>query len=376
MGARAKSGEPRYVFGLSASPKAPELLGFVASEGADGEFVEGVPTLASVGSAGQVKLNALDAPKGPDDFSIPVWSSDSSIAYLLLDSGIFQFDLPSHKSTRLLSGNMTGLALSRSGNELAFWLSEKGSETLVLFDLRKMKERWRSKISNQYEGDEYGHELAFSPDDELLYARCYDETNRTPLRMYDIKTGANRVFTANVTSVASYERGIIFIEVRGRVKKLVIVTSARKHVFWKSETSFTKLNSSGSHRWVVLQNLATKEVGLVDSQSLLTNKLGFACDAATVLSDGTIVCSLNGKVTVKTHATSKSLPGNLLPGSVLNQFNVYENQEAKSACRLEGWREKGVCYSKMAPGEAKAIIPVIENRVSSGDEQCWIKGKT
>ena len=225
-----------------------------------------------------------------------MWQPDASSAYFETDQGIYQLSLADGEPKPLWKGSSVGLAISRDGLYLAFWRVEKGTDTLVLYDLKKKSETRTWPVPDRFESDKAGWDIAFAHDGHALYARTYDEPSSTPLKRFDISTGKVDVVTSDCYAVAEGKKAAYFIAVSGNARSLHKITSGTRSIL-VANYGYDSLSRTGNRRWLVSQDFRTKEIAIFDSEDDSIKLIGKR-ESAAVLSDGRVFQVKRGDITV------------------------------------------------------------------------------
>jgi len=285
----------KSIFAIAPSPVPSNVLFYGSAEEAEGEIVTGniFKLRLDSGEGDVVQLKAPGASNPP----VPVWQPDGSSAYFETDKGIYQVSSAGGPPEMLWKGPSDGLAISPDGLWLAFWRVEKGTDTLVLYDLKKKSEARTWRVPDLFESDKGGWDMAFAHDGRALYARTYDQTSSTPLKRLDIGSGNLTVVSPNSYAVAEGTGAVYFIAVSGTDRSLhKVVDGAHSSLVAKS-FGYDSLVGSGKSRWLVSQDYRTKEMAVLDTQTDAIKPIG-KHESATVLSDGKLLLVKGAEITV------------------------------------------------------------------------------
>lgn len=255
----------RSIFAIAPSPVGAGVLFYGSAEEAEGEIVTGNLYRLRLDGA---ESNALRL-KAPDasNPSSPVWKPDGSSAYFETHQGIYQLSSSDGPPQPLWSGPSAGLAVSPDGLLLAFWRVEKGTDTLVLYDLKKKSEARTWPIPDRFESDKGGWDVAFAPDGHALYARTYDEPSNTPLKRFDTGSGKVDLVTRDCYSVAASKKAVYFIAVTNHTRSLQKIASGPYSVLVAKDYSYDSLARGGNSRWLISQDYRSKEMAVFDTES-------------------------------------------------------------------------------------------------------------
>jgi Tol biopolymer transport system component len=295
----------KSIFAIAPSPVTSNVLFYGSAEEADGEIVTG--NLFSLrldsGKGDAVQLKAPDASNPPS----PVWQPDGSSAYFETDKGIYQVSSAGGAPEMLWKGPSDGLAISPDGLRLAFWRVEKGTDTLVLYDLKKKSEARTWRVPDLFESDKAGWDVAFAHDGLALYARTYDQTSSTPLKRFDVGSGKLTVVSPNSYAVAEGKGAVYFIAVSGTEKSLHKIVDGVHSSLVAKNFGYDSLAKSGSARWLVSQEYRTEELALLDTQTDAIQRIG-KHESAAVLSDGKLLLVNGSEITVGDFSCSANKP--------------------------------------------------------------------
>lgn len=285
----------KSIFAIAPSPVGSNVLFYGSAEEAEGELVTGnLFRLRLNGTENDVvQLKAPDASNPP----APVWQPDGSAAYFETDQGIHQLSSAGETPELLWKGPAEGLAISPDGLALAFWRVEKGTDTLVLYDLKKKSEVRTWRIPDRFESDKSGWDMAFAHDGHALYARTYDETSSTPLKRFDINSGNATVVSPNSYAVAEGKEAVYFIAVSGAARSLHKITTGGHSSLVAKEYGYDSLTRGGSPRWLVSQDYRTKEMAVLDTETDTVKRIG-KHESASVLPDGKLLRVKGSEITV------------------------------------------------------------------------------
>ena len=285
----------KSIFAIAPSPVGANVLFYGSTEEAEGEIVTGNLFRLRLDGAESDALR-LKAPDASNP-STPVWQADGSSAYFETDQGIYQLSSTGGAPELLWNGPSVGLAISPNGLFLAFWRVEKGTDTLVLYDLKKKSEARAWPVPDRFESDKAGWDVAFAPDGHALYARTYDESNNTPLKRFDISGGKVEVVSPDCYSVAEGKEALYFIAVSGTSRSLHKIAAGVRSNLVAKEFGYDSLTRSANSGWLVSQDYRTKEMAVVDTQTDTIKPMG-KHESGAVLSDGRLLFVKGGEITV------------------------------------------------------------------------------
>ena len=286
----------KSIFAIAPSPVGNNVLFYGSAEEAEGEIVTGnLFRLRLDGTEGNaVQLKAPDASNPP----APVWQPDGNSAYFETDEGIYQLSSAGEASPELLwKGPSDGLAISPDGILLAFWRVEKGTDILVLYDLKKKSEGRTWRVPDRFESDKSGWDMAFAHDGRALYARTYDQASSTPLKRFDLDSGNVTIVSPNSYAVAEGKDGVYFIAASGEARSLHKIVGGIRSSLVARDFGYDSLSSSGNQRWLVSQDYRTKEMALLDTETDVIKPIG-KHESASVLSDGKLLFVKGAEITV------------------------------------------------------------------------------
>ncbi len=196
----------------------------------------------------------------------------------------------------LWKGAAAGLAISPDGLRLAFWQVEHGSDTLVLYDIRKKSQVRSWRVHDLFESDKGAWDIAFSHDGNALYARTYDEASRTPLKRFDISSDNPTIVIKNSYALAEGKGAVYSISVSGTDRSLYKIVDGVHSSLVARDFAYDSLVRGGTTQWLVSQNYRTKEITVVDTSTDTSRSIG-KHDVATVLSDGKLLFVKRGEIT-------------------------------------------------------------------------------
>jgi hypothetical protein len=226
-----------------------------------------------------------------------VWQPDGRSAYFETDQGIYELSSSDGTPELLWKGTSEGLAISPDSLLLAFWRVEKGTDTLVLYDLNKKTEVRTWPVPDRFEGDKSGWDLAFAHDGHALYARTYDEPSSTPLKRFDISSGKMEVVSPDCYAVAEGKEAVYFIAVSGTVRSLHKIASAVHSNLVAKDYGYDSLSRGGNSRLLISQNYRTKDMAILDTETDSIKPIG-KHESAAVLSDGQLLQVRGANITV------------------------------------------------------------------------------
>lgn len=284
----------KSIFAIAASPVTSNVLFYGSPEEAEGEIVTGNLFKLRLGGEGDVVQ--LQAP-GASNPPAPVWQPDGSFAYFETDKGIYQVSSTGGPPEMLWKGPTDGLAISPDGLWLAFWRVEKGTDTLVLYDLKKKSEARTWPVRDLFESDKVGWDVAFAHDSQALYARTYDESNSTPLKRFDISNGQVEVVNSDCYAVAEGKGAVYFIAVSGSKRSLSKVAAGVRWSLVAKEFNYDSLFGGGNSRWLISQDYRTKEMAVLDTEADSIKPIG-RHESAAVLPDGKLLQAKGAVITV------------------------------------------------------------------------------
>jgi hypothetical protein len=285
----------KSIFAIAPSPVGKNVLFYGSADEAEGEIVTGnlfkLRLDGTEGNAVQLKAPVASNP------SAPVWQPDGNSAYFETDEGIYELSSASKAPGLLWKGPSDGLAISPDGVLLAFWRVEKGTDTLVLYDLKKKTEARTWQVPDRFESDKSGWDMAFAHDGRALYARTYDQASSAPLKRFDLDSGNVTIVNPNSYAVAEGKDGVYFIAASGEARSLHKIAGGIHSSLVFRDFGYDSLSSSGNQRWLVSQDYRTKKMALLDTETDAIKAIG-KHESATVLSDGELLFVKGGEITV------------------------------------------------------------------------------
>lgn len=287
----------KSIFAIAPSPAGAIVLFYGSAEEAEGEIVAGKPFMLRLGQIGNDMAKELTTPEASNP-PLPVWQPDGSSVYFETDDGIYQLRSSTDESPKLLwKGPSEGMAISSDGLFLAFWRVGKGTDTLILYDLKKNSEVRSWPIPDRFESDKSGWDIAFAHNGQALYARTYDETRNSPLKRFEITSGKVSIVSSDCYAIVAGKDSTYFIAVSGEVRTLQKVTASGRPSLVAKDFTYDSLSIGGNPRWLVSQNYRTKEAVLFDTEEGAIKSIG-KCDSAAVMSDGKILEVHGSEITV------------------------------------------------------------------------------
>lgn len=285
----------RYLFGISVAPSGQTLLVYRSSEVPEGEAISGTAVLVKL--RGSPEVLPLGVPSVTEDLTSAVWGKQGRKAYILTSSGIYSVNGETGMSKLIVRGALAGLAISPDGTRLAFWnLGSKGTQyTLSVFDISSSRTVKTWRVATRFNSDQYGHEIVFSHDGSSVFARTYDEEDRTPLEQFHIIGGRVHTVWPDCVGLARGSKQIYFIgEDHGVGTLFKIGPSSPSPQTLVSPFGFDSLTSSGTQRWVIATNDRSRRLAVLDSETDKLSPVRSACENAAVLPGGQVVCSRGG----------------------------------------------------------------------------------
>lgn len=319
----------KSIFAIAPSPVGHSVLFYGSTNKAEGEIVSGdlfrLQMQRTDSSVVQLKSSEASNP------SSPVWQPDGSFAYFETDQGIYKMSSADGSTKLLWQGPSDGISISPNGSLLAFWHVEKGTDFLVVYDLKKELKVRTWQVSDRFESDKSGWDLSFAQDGHTLYARTYDETSSTPLKRFDIISGAVAMVDPNCYAVATGKEAVYFISASGVAKSLYKIAATTSHsILVVKNFDYDSLAISGNPRWLVSQNYRTSEIAILDTERDAVKSIGKR-ELATVLSDGKLIVvngsniTLGGSSCKPTKSAKESYSGGL--STTVFQSNIQEYVE-------------------------------------------------
>jgi hypothetical protein len=279
-------GNIKRIFAIAPSPVSADVMFYGSAEEMEGEIVTGKLFRLPVGGAENdlVQVNVPDASNPP----APVWQPDGRSAYFETDQGVYQLSSSGGPPQLLWHGPSEGLAISSDGLLLAFWHMGKGSNTLVLYDLKKKSEARTWRVPDRFESDKSGWDLAFANDGHAVYARTYDQASRTPLKRFDINSGKVTVVSPDSYSVAQGKEAVYFIAISANVRSLHKIATTGRSILVAKDFGYDSLSRGGNPRWLISQDYRSKEIIILDTATDAIKPIG-KHESAAVLSDGKLI---------------------------------------------------------------------------------------
>ena len=286
----------KSILSASASPTGQNILFYGSKEEADGEVSLGyIFDFVLSGSGRGVFRLKVPAATNP---AHPVWKDDGTAAYFDTDKGVYRFDPRNHHAALVWSGVVAGLAIAPMGGLLAFWRVGRGSETLIVFDPARRSEVQTWDVRDRFESDHSGWDLAFSPDGRSLYARTYDESHRTPLKRFDLKTRKIEIEDEDCAALAAGNGSVYYISNLESSKILYKIAGSddRGSPVLKS-LGYDTLFAGGNSRWIVMENLRSLRIGFLDTETD-TIKAMEQQNIMTVLPDGRLMVGNGARISI------------------------------------------------------------------------------
>lgn len=284
------------IFAVAPSPTGEAVVFYGSPDETEGELLTGNLFRLELGR-GNGKAVRVPAPpsSNPD---LPVWRPDGSAVYFGTNEGIFRLGSAGEKPKLLWKGQSQGLAISSDGLLLGFWCLEKGTDTLVVYDLAKNSAVRRWRMTDRFEGDKAGWDLAFSQQDAAIYARTFDEASSTPLKRFDLKSGKISIVADDCYAVAPGQQGTYFIAVSASTKSLqkVEFMDSPPQLIMKN-FKYDSLSKTGDRNWLVSENYRTNDVALINIENGEVRSVG-KHDEATLLSTGKLLLVDKAKIIV------------------------------------------------------------------------------
>lgn len=296
----------KSIFAMSASPTGRHVLFYASDETAEGELVTGnIFDLKLDGTtSGATQLHAPSATNPPS----AVWKRDGSTAYFDTDKGIYQVSLAEGVPKLIWSGHSAGLAIAPNGHLLAFWRVSAGIDTLTLYDLDRQSEVHRWHVSDAFESDKSGWDLAFAPDSRSLYARTYDENNRTPLKRFDLITGKVHIESLDCYAVAEGKGANYYIANSNGARSLHKLGADNHDVVVAKVFDYDSLEYGGNLRWIVSQDFRSNETALLDTTTDTIERIGEQ-EAVAVLPDGQLLLAKGSVLSIGSAACGPKAEG-------------------------------------------------------------------
>jgi hypothetical protein len=295
----------KYLFAGSAAPSDPIVFFGAAPIETAGEYNTGTPTIIRLAKSGIPIITTLAAGNIFNVDMIPAWNRDGKTLYFETQMGVFSYRTADDSVEKVWKGSARGLAISRDGKYLSFWIfsqDDRNQLKLVLFDLRDKSEKQTWVMANVYGGDEVGFEIAFAADNKSIYARTYDHIDSSPLQRFAIGSVSPEIVSRNITSVVAGENAVYFVTEKLENDKLshslmALPESVGNPEQLKGDLPCRSLAASGSLRWIVCKDdLSGKAILLFDSERKTFAAFEPARDNVVVMSDGGVVYSLKGSL--------------------------------------------------------------------------------
>ena len=304
----------KHLSGLSASPIGHSVLFYSSTvkNPSDG-FTRGKPALAKFGSAEPIQFVSLPSKK--EGLGIIAWSHDGNTAYLQTGNDVYHLDIAANTTSLLINGETVGLALSPDGSRLALWeptlqlpqyfswrVNREG--VLVVLDIASMQTLWTWEMSAGF-GD---NDLEFSSDGNSVYARTCCQSSwimegegRSDLKRFDLKESSGHRIAKDCVAVTSGNGQVYFVAYEEKTSALYRIASrdaAPEKLI--SPFPFDGLQSSGTQRWIVAGGRG-KKIAILDSKTHKLSDVDPSCENATVLPDGSVVCSRGAELFISGH---------------------------------------------------------------------------
>jgi hypothetical protein len=285
----------KSIFAMAPSPVGSTVLFYGSTERAEGEYVRGALFRLQLDATdgGVLRLNAPLATNP----TAAVWRPDGSAAYFEADQGVYRLNAGTETPELLWKGTAAGLAISPNGALLAFWRLESGAFTLVVFDVKRRSEVRTWRLETRFGSDTGPFDLAFSPDGSGLYARTYDQRGSTPLKRFDIASGAETVVSPDCHALAAGKAAVYFVAATGGAGNLYKIGAGGRSSVIAAGFSSHHLVRGGNPRWLLSQDYRTKDIAGFDTQTDTIDRLG-KHEEVGVLADGRFLLVNGAEITV------------------------------------------------------------------------------
>jgi len=281
------------LFGATPAPVGTAVLAYAQTEESSGEFAEGTAVILQFGAEPAAKL--LEVPPSLEDPNSTAWSPDGNKVYFITDRGIYSLALNSGKIVREFDGVFAGLALASDRSRLATW-NLKGPNgghhlyTLTVFSLGNKGELRHWAVPVKYSGDQYGHEIAFFNGDREILARTYDTERTTPLKRFELSTGAVETVSPDVWSFVTAQNDAYLIEeFKGVFSLQLLRRGASTPQLVAPDIPFNTFTSSVNPDVLAVENLRTGAVARYHIRLGTFERIQSACTGVVPLSDGRVI---------------------------------------------------------------------------------------
>jgi hypothetical protein len=263
------------------------------------------------------KVTEIASGSNAVDFSIPVWSPDSKHVYYEFDDershGIYDFDLTTGKSTRLIGRPTVGLAISPDNTLLAFWDYSLG-DVLTVYSIsnKEVFRRWEHQAHTASEF--FLKEMAFAPDGKSLLVAT-SGARRWPLKEFNLETSEVRTVAEDTRfGPVLTANGVYFVEAdahrEGAAPQNRLMTLDRTGAQPELVTPnfpYASLQSAGDPRWIAASG--PQGTLLYDTQTRSGRTAGHDCLHAAMLSDGRAIYGISGALVEDAKVCGTPAPG-------------------------------------------------------------------
>ena len=223
------------------------------------------------------------------------WLPDAKRLLIETVEGIKQVDLGNAAVSLFISGETHGIAISPSKTRLAFWDGGADGYTLKIVEStnKRLVHEW--SLKRKYRGFPSGFQIGFSGDD-TVYARTYDTESGTPLKRFDVTTGAVSEVASDCLSVASTENGIYHLGANTSGKTTLFKVQNGASLALADTGDYDTLLDDNNGRWLVLSNSKEPRSALLDTKSDKVVKELPGCDSMAVLADGSFLYARKNEI--------------------------------------------------------------------------------
>ena len=252
------------IFSITVSPVGSEVLFYGSRDELEGEILSGSLFRLNLNSQkfSVVHINATQA----SNPTTPVWQADGSAAFFQCDDGIYKLYSNNIIPKLIWRGIAEGMAISKNEKFLAFWKIEDSISTLIVLDIKNKKEIRSWRLPLRFESDKIGWNLAFSQDDQILYARTFDEASKTPLKSFNITNAKIEIIEPNCLAVSQNNKATYYIaELKHNriLKKIIPYDTDSKLII--NQFNFDCLVGGENSRWITAKKYSSKETVIIDS---------------------------------------------------------------------------------------------------------------
>lgn len=284
----------KETFAVSPSHWEDRLLLYSLKQEVEGETASYVPgPLVSLSKIGQAwRVREIKPVAADIDSGSIVWAKGN--AYVTSSRGIYRLR-PNGVAEKIYSGQPRGLAVSRDGTTLAFWLSPQKLDVLTVLRIsdRRVLKRWPLPFKVQTESS--GWQLAFAPDGGSILARTYDEETGPDLKVFDLRTGSMTTLLRDCVSIVQSGDGIFVLGEQDETRDLYRFSGGKLELLTHINNRVDSLTPTALSSVVVAGFAFKKYLWVYDAEKHSAQEVN-GCTDATVLKSGQHLFFLDGKV--------------------------------------------------------------------------------